>query len=215
MAFSLRYHPLRLDAPNSTQVLPSSETSTRIWERMAATSENQIDGNEPADFDEIVEKYADFVYNVAFRMMGTPEDAEDVAQDAFLSAYRAFDRFRGESRVTTWLYRITTNAALMKLRKEKRARTLTQTGFEDVDIADWSETPERSAASSELGEKLQEGIAQLQPDLRAAVVLRDVQELSNAEAAEVLKITVTSLKSRLHRGRVLLRKYLSDYVKVT
>ena len=82
---------------------------------MAKSPENQGDVAEPTDFDEIVEKYADFVYNVAYRMMGAPEDAEDVAQDAFISAFRAFDRFRGESRVTTWLYRITTNAALMKL----------------------------------------------------------------------------------------------------
>ena len=166
------------------------------------------------DFDAIVEEHSDFVYNVAFKMMGKAEDAEDVAQDAFISAYRAFGRFRGESRVTTWLYRITVNAALMRLRKEKRARTLTQTGLEDVDVVNWTDTPERSAVSAELGEKLQEGIAQLQPDLRAAVVLRDVEELSNSEAAEALEITVSSLKSRLHRARVLLRRYLSDYVKV-
>ena len=171
--------------------------------------------SEVTDFDSIVEEYSDFVYNVAFRMMGKPEDAEDVAQDAFISAYRAFGRFRGESRVTTWLYRITTNAALMKLRKEKRARTLTQTGLEDVDVVNWDETPERSAVSSELGEKLNEGIAQLQPELRVAVVLRDVEQLSNAEAAEALGITVSSLKSRLHRARVLLRQYLADYLKVT
>jgi RNA polymerase sigma-70 factor (ECF subfamily) len=170
---------------------------------------------EVTDFDAIVEKYADFVYNVAFRMMGKPEDAEDVAQDAFLSAYRALDRFRGQSKVTTWLYRITVNAALMKLRKEKNARTLTQTGLEDVDVPNWEALPERSALSSELGEKLQEGIAMLPPDLRAAVVLRDVEELSNDEAADVLGITVASLKSRLHRGRILLRKHLADYVKVT
>ena len=68
------------------------------------------------------------MYNVAFRMMGNPQDAEDVAQEAFLSAYRAFGRFRGESRVTTWLYRITVNAALMRLRKEKKARELTSDG---------------------------------------------------------------------------------------
>ena len=165
------------------------------------------------DFETIVEKYTDFVYNVAFKMMGKPEDAEDVAQDAFLSAYRAFDRFRGDARVTTWLYRITVNAALMRLRKEKRARLLTQTGLDDFDVADWAPGPERSAVSSELGEKLQEGIAQLPHDLRAAVVLRDVEGLSNAEATEVLDITVSSLKSRLHRARVLLRKYLSDYVQ--
>ena len=102
---------------------------------------------EITDFDAIVEKYGDFVYNVAFKMMQKPEDAEDVAQDAFISAYRAFDRFRGESRVTTWLYRITVNAALMKLRKEKRDRTLTQTGLEDVQVVSW-DTPDKSASAS-------------------------------------------------------------------
>jgi len=143
-------------------------------------------------------------------MMG---NAEDVAQEAFISAYRARDRFRGDSKVTTWLYRITSNAALMRLRKEKRGRSLTRTGLDDVDIPSWGETPEGSAVTSELGEKILEGIAMLQPDLRAAVVLRDVSGLSNTESADSLGITVSSLKSRLHRGRILLRKRMSDYVK--
>ena len=180
---------------------------------MVSTENGSDSSPEVIDFDTVVEKYADFVYNVAFRVMGSPQDAEDVAQEAFISAYRAFDRFRGESRVTTWLYRITVNAALMRLRKEKRARTLTQTGLEDVDVVNWDDTPERSAASSELGEKLQEGISHLQPDLRAAIVLRDVEGLNNAEAAEVLGIGVASFKSRLHRGRVILRKFLSGYLE--
>ena len=143
-------------------------------------------------------------------MMG---NAEDVAQEEFISAYRARDRFRGDSKVTTWLYRITSNAALMRLRKEKRGRSLTRTGLDDVDIPSWGETPEGSAVTSELGEKILEGIAMLQPDLRAAVVLRDVSGLSNTESADSLGITVSSLKSRLHRGRILLRKHMSDYVK--
>ena len=116
---------------NSTQL---SIASSRPWTSMAETEDELSSEGEVTDFNTIVEKYADFVYNVAFRMMGTPEDAEDVSQDAFLSAYRAFERFRGESRVTTWLYRITVNAALMKLRKEKKARTLTRTGLEDVPV---------------------------------------------------------------------------------
>ncbi len=163
------------------------------------------------DFDTIVEDHSDFVYNLALRMMGSPEDAEDVAQEAFISAYRAYGRFRGDSRVTTWLYRITTNAALMRLRKEKRGRELTQTGLDDVEVASWEPTPERQALTSELGDKLMDGIAQLPPDLRAAVVLRDVEGLSNAEAADVVEVTVSSLKSRLHRARVLLRKHLAEY----
>lgn len=165
-------------------------------------------------FDDIVENYSDFVYNVAYRMMGKPEDAEDVSQDAFISAFRAFERFRGESKVTTWLYRITVNAALMKLRKEKKARTLTRTGLDDVVIADWSDAPERFATNSELGAKIKEGIDMLPEDLQAAVILRDIEGLSNSEAAEILDVTVSSLKSRLHRGRILLRKHMDDFLKV-
>ena len=171
------------------------------------------DSTEIADFETLVEQHSSFVYNLAFRMMGNPEEAEDVAQDAFISAYRAWDRFRGESRVTTWLYRITTNAALMRLRKTKKARTLVSTGIEDVEIVDWSASPEREARNTELRERLMDGLDQLEPDLRAAVVLRDVQGLSNTEAAESLDISVPALKSRLHRARVLLRNYLSEYVE--
>lgn len=168
--------------------------------------------SELPDFDTIVGEHSDFVYNVAYRMMGNAEDAEDVAQEAFISAYRARDRFRGDSKVTTWLYRITTNAALMRLRKEKRGRSLTRTGLDDVEIPSLGETPEGAAVTMELGNKIREGIAMLHPDLRAAVVLRDVSGLSNAEAADALNITISSLKSRLHRARILLRKHMADYV---
>ena len=169
------------------------------------------DTTDGLDFERLVEEHSDFVYNVAYRMMGNHEDAEDVAQDAFLSAYRAFDRFRGESRVTTWLYRIATNAALMRLRKTKLARSLTHTGIDDLEVPDWSQTPERAAQNSELQDKLRQGLDRLEPDLRAAVVLRDVQGLSNAEAAEVLDLSVAALKSRLHRARVMLRQFLTEY----
>lgn len=174
-------------------------------------SEAPRSADAPADFDSVVTEYADFVYNVAYRMMNNPHDAEEVAQEAFLSAYRAFERFRGESRVTTWLYRITVNAALMRLRREKRARELTWVGVDNLNAPSWEDAPEPSTLQAELGEKIQEGIALLPPDLRAAVTLRDVMGMSNAEAAETLEITVPSLKSRLHRARVLLRQHLAEY----
>ena len=170
------------------------------------------DTSSTPDFDQIVERHASFVYNVAFRMMGNPQDAEDVAQEAFISAFRAYERFRGESKVTTWLYRITVNAALMRLRKEKKARTLTQTGLDEVVIPDWSDAPFRAARDSELGDRLRDGIEMLPDDFKVAVVLRDMEELSNAEAAEVIGISVPALKSRLHRGRTLLRKHLEEYL---
>ena len=179
---------------------------------MSSKAESADGDQEITDFNDLVERHADLVYNVAYRMMGNHQDAEDVSQDVFLSAFRAFDRFRGESRVTTWLYRITTNAALMRLRKTKLARSVHETSIEDVEIADRTASPDREAVYSDLKEKLREGIDKLDPDLRAAVVLRDVQGLSSVEAAEILNVTVAALKSRLHRARVLVRKHLSDYV---
>jgi len=202
------------DYPEYQNTTPAFRAAALSYEQTALAKDPAAATGDFTDFDQIVENYSDFVYNVAFRMMGAPQDAQDVAQDAFLSAFRAFDRFRGESRVTTWLYRITTNAALMKLRKEKKARTLTQPGVEDMVIADWSDAPELLATNTELGKKLNEGISMLPDELKAAVVLRDVEGLSNTEAAEILDITVSSLKSRLHRGRVMLRKHLEDFLKV-
>ena len=169
------------------------------------------------DFEQVVQEYTNFVYNVAYKMMGHPEDAEEVAQEAFLSAFRHWDSFRGEAGISTWLYRITVNAALMRLRKEKRARYLTATGIDDLQIPGWglNEDPERAAVNTELKELLEEGIAHLPPDLRSAVVLSDAQELSNAEAATILDISVAALKARLHRGRVLLRKYLEQHLQTS
>ena len=163
-------------------------------------------------FDEVVEKYTDYVYNIIYRMLANHHDTEDATQEAFISAYRNWDRFRGDAQVTTWLYRIAVNSALMRIRKEKRGKELTQTGYEDRDIRDWAEGPERAALSGELRDAVQEGLKLIPADLRGAVVLRDIQELSNTEAAEALEITVTALKARLHRGRVLLRKHLEQYI---
>jgi RNA polymerase sigma-70 factor (ECF subfamily) len=163
-------------------------------------------------FEDIVEEYGDFVYNLTYRILGNHADAEDAAQDAFLAAYRNFHRFWGESKVSTWLYRIATNAALMKLRKDRNKRTLTQTGYDDMQLTSPLEGPEKLALNSELRQHLEDGLELVPPNLKTAVVLRDLQGLSNEEAAEVLDISVTSLKARLHRGRVLLRQHLQDYI---
>ena len=152
------------------------------------------------------------MYNVAYRILGNQADAADASQDAFISAYRNFHKFRGASAVSTWLYRIAVNASLMKLRKDRRKDFLTQTGYDETQLVSWTEGPERAALNAELRAQLQEGLALLPPQLRAALVLRDVEGLSNEEAAQVLKTSVPSLKSKLHRGRVLLRNYLNQYV---
>ena len=164
-------------------------------------------------FEDIVQNYSGYVYNLTYRILSNHADAEDAAQDAFLAAYRNFHRFRGESKVSTWLYRIAVNAALMKLRKDRTKPMLTQTGYDDMQPISLADGPEKLALNSELRGHLEEGLERLPPKLKTAVVLRDVQDLKNDEAAAVLDISVSSFKARLHRGRVLLRKHLQDYLE--
>lgn len=162
-------------------------------------------------FTEIVEQYSDLAYSVAFRMLRNAEDAEDAVQEAYISAFRALPNFKGQSKLSTWLYRIVVNACLMKIRKDKsRAKYLSEKAFDDAIVYDWKNDPEDAAVNSELRSMLESGLDLISPDLRAAVVLRDVQGLSTEEAAEALDISIASLKSRLHRARILLRKHLEQ-----
>ena len=104
-----------------------------------------MDSQADLDFESVVEKYGGMVYNVAYRILGNQADAEDASQDAFISAYKNFQRFRGQSAVSTWLYRIAVNASLMKLRKDRRKDFLTQTGYDDTQLVSWIEGPESAA----------------------------------------------------------------------
>jgi len=140
-------------------------------------------------FEKIVEEHSSFVYNVSYRMMGNPDDAQEVVHDTFLSVYRARDRFRGEAQITTWLYRIATNAALMRLRKNSHKKEIAQDPLEvyqKIDRADWADAPDKTALNNELADEIQKGIEELPEDLKVAVILRDVEGLTNEEAAEAL-----------------------------
>ena len=172
---------------------------------------------EYSKFAQIAEENAGFVFNVAYRMMGNHHDAEEVAQDAFVSAFRARDRFRGDSQATTWLYRITVNAALMRLRRDKRRKemTVSEDARPDAPSTDLVELPGPAALNSELGDRLAAAVDELPDDLKTAVVLRDIQGLSNSEAAEILDVSIPAIKARLHRGRVALRARLAEYIQQT
>ena len=174
------------------------------------------DDSAPVDlerqFTEIVEQYSDLAYSVAFRMLRNVEDAEDAVQEAYISAYKALPNFKGQSKLSTWLYRIVVNACLMKIRKDKsKAKYLSEKTFDDAIVYDWKNDPEEAAVNSELHSMLESGLDHLSPDLRAAVVLRDIQGLSTEESADVLNISIASLKSRLHRARIMLRRHLDEY----
>ena len=199
-------------------LMPSSDPSVGLTTSELKASEAAFEARaDRAASDEafslIVEEHAGFAYNVAYRMLHNSADAEDAVQETFISAYRAFHRFKGQSKVSTWLYRIVVNACLMKIRKEKsRANYLTETGYNDEVIQDWGNDPEKAAINGELRDVVEAGLAWLSPDLRAAVVLRDVQGVTTEEGAEALGLSVAAFKSRLHRGRVLLRQYLQGYL---
>jgi len=171
----------------------------------------------------LVEAYGDRVYRLARRITGSNEDAEEVAQDALWTAARKIDSFKGESAFGSWLYRITANAAYMKLRS-RRAKaheialddvlpTLDDEGrhFEPMD--DWSSRVDEQALQGELREVLEGAIASLPAEYRTAVVLHDIEGLSNPDIAEALGISLPAVKSRIHRSRLFLRQRLSDYLK--
>lgn len=161
------------------------------------------------------------VYNVALKLLGDEQEAEDVLQETFLSAFEAIDRFEGRSKLSTWLYRIAYNASLMRLRKRRQMTTFSldrpppedNAGPEPVsyDLVDWSTVPDDQLLTAEARQVMDDAIAELPESLRSAFVLRDIQGLSGAETAEILGITVQAVKNRLHRARLTLRDRLSGY----
>ena len=193
---------------------PAGRGQENAGENRAYYGMDQPDPSSPDrdTFERLVEEYADRVYNVALRITGNEPDAEDAVQQAFLSAYEAWSTYRGESSRTTWFYRIAVNAALMRVRQRHPMDYISELP-EDEDVRDWSPSVADLAQRAELQERLLAGLAQLEPDHRSAIVLRDVDGLSTAEAAEVLEISEQALKSRLHRARVILRGYLADYFR--
>ena len=167
--------------------------------------------------DELVRRYQDKVYRLSYKILRHEDDAAEALQDAFLSAYRGLRNFKAESTFSTWLYRIATNASLMKYRKRRDNHVSidqSQSSNEDAEplqLTDWSEQPTEALLTAETRQVMEEGIQRLPEDLRTVFVLRDIQELSNAEVAEILGLSVAAVKSRLHRGRIQLRERLNRY----
>ncbi len=171
---------------------------------------------DPASFRELVTRYEGKVYRLASRMVRDPQDAEDVLQETFINVYRHLDTFRGDSEFSTWIYRIATNASLMKLRSAKPTLSLDDASDTEAEefpreLADWSGAPEEMLLNSEIRAEMDAALAQLPETLRSVFVLRDVQGLSIAETARVLDISVPNVKTRLHRARLALREELASY----
>ena len=190
-------------------------------ERIVTEAEmiDQIQAGDKAACAQCVEMHAPAIYRLALRMVGDPEEAEDVMQETFLSAFRAIESFEGRSGLATWLFRIANNVALMRLRKRQPLfvsidmPTAENDGAEvtPVQLFDWCCLPEADFATAEAHGELEQAIAELSPALRSVFILRELEGLSTEATAQALELTPANVKVRLHRARLWLRERLAGY----
>lgn len=174
-----------------------------------------------SEFAKLVEEYSEPIYRLALRITNREEDAEDVLQETFIKAMRSIVTFEGRSSLSTWLYRIAVNEALMILRKTGKHNTVSmdQSQYDDDDIAepkefsDWCCLPEDELLSSEGRNRMDIAIQELPENLRVVFLLRDIQDLSIQETAEALGLSISNVKTRLLRARLKLRESLSMYYR--
>lgn len=170
--------------------------------------------------EELVNRHGGRIYRVARRLLDDPRDAEEVTQDVLLIVVRKIHTFKGEAAFSSWLYRIAVNAAYQRLRSRRTRREVALEPFLPVfdeegrlaePVADWSAPLDDPAVGAEARTAIERAIAELPPDYRTAVVLRDVEGLSNEEVAEILGLSLPAVKSRVHRTRLALRGRLDRY----
>jgi len=168
----------------------------------------------------IVTDNEQLVYNTALRLVSNTEDAECVMQETFLKVFQALPQFKGESSLSTWIYRIATNFALMRLRDRKKDFS----GFDQVDLRvsksalenfnhSIGANPHRAIENAELRSKMDEAIDELPPKFRSVFVLKDMEGLSLKEIADMNSMSLPAVKSNLHRARLYLRNRLAEYAE--
>jgi len=171
---------------------------------------------------ELAETYSSKIYQLAFRYLRNREDAEEVTQDVLFKVYRKVGAFRGDAALSSWIYRITFNAAMSRLRTARYQRSQSddstttnaegeQTPNTRPDVADWSDLADEHVFRSQLRKRVFRAILALPAIYRAPVIMRDIQGMSTEEASAMLRVKDQTLKSRLHRGRLILRKQLADF----
>ena len=193
----------------------ANSTDTILLERL-----QNGDGQALSD---LIDAYGAKIYQLAFRYLRNKEDAEEVAQDVLFKVHRKVGEFRGDSALSSWIYRITFNTAMSRLRsgsyqraqEEQRLASLNERDNEDArpapEPADWSEMADEQLFKAQLRKRMLSAILALPVIYRAPVMLRDIQGMSTEEASAVLHVKDQTLKSRLHRGRLILRKQLADF----
>lgn len=184
----------------------------------------RLAAGDPDAFDHFVDHFRGKIFHYSWLMCGQREDAEEVAQDTLLKVFESFDQLREPERVRPWVFRIAKNACLMKRRKSvfAPARELSLDelmparsgdGEGGIQIADWSRLPDAQALDAEMRAALDRAIAALPEIYRSVILLRDVEELSTEETAQILDITEQTVKMRLHRARLAVRQTLDEHLR--
>ena len=181
----------------------------------------RMQAGDTAAVAELSSTYGPRIHQLAFRYVKNWEDAEEVTQDVLLKVFRKIDAFRGDAALSSWIYRITFNTAMSRLRTGRSSRAAEQqrqdvvsdalTGIPPQDPADWSSLADDQVMRREMRERLIQALIVLPEVYRTPVVLRDIQGLSTEEASSILRIKPQTLKSRLHRGRLILRQALAEF----
>src|SRR6188472_199041 len=181
-----------------------------------------LQAGDQAAVRELAVRYGPRIQQLAMRHMKNREDAEEVTQDVLLKVYRKIDAFRGDAALSSWIYRITFNTAMSRLRTARAARAADKQkgdasasgddlNRQPAEPADWSSLADDHVLRGEMRQRLIGALTHLPPVYRVPVILRDIQGLSTEEASAVLRVKPQTLKSRLHRGRLILRERLADF----
>ena len=171
----------------------------------------RLQGGDEAAFESLLRLYEKKIYTLCRRMCGNDEDAQEAAQDAFLSLWRSAKSFRGDASLSTWLYRLATNACIDLLRRNRHIVERVSLDDEEttLELVDAAPLPEQALECKETQKLISEGLAALPEEYRVILLLREAEGLSYAEIAEAMHMELGTVKSRISRGRVLLRNYLS------
>ena len=213
------------DAPDETN--SAGKTAERPRYQMSL-SENMllarlVKRDEDA-FNQVVRAYSDRVYNLVLRLVGSPSEAEDIAQEVFVTVFKSIDSYRGEAKLSTWILRIAANHSKNRIKYLSRRRTTGQELKDGTDVTEMAdegkapvqshfEAPDVMLEAAETERLLQGAIAKLDEEQRLLVVLRDVEELSYDEIVEITGLPEGTVKSRLHRARMALKDLLEGNFK--
>ncbi|RME05176.1 MAG: sigma-70 family RNA polymerase sigma factor [Deltaproteobacteria bacterium] len=182
----------------------------------------RLKAKDPSAFEEVMAAYEGKVYRLAFKICNDAAEVEEILQEVFLAVFTKIDGFQENASLSTWIYRITVNTALMKIRSRQKDRDtvslesyfprLQEETSHPFPISDWSERPDEKFFNKELIEKIEEAVQKLPEGYRLAFLMKDLEGLSLGEISEILEISIPAVKSRIHRSRLFIRDELARYL---